>query len=265
MALLKVPFYQVDAFADRPFAGNPAAICPLQHWLPDDLLQAVAAENNLSETAFFVPEDNGYALRWFTPTVEVDLCGHATLASAHVLFEHLDVSADTVAFVTRSGRLTVDREADACRMDFPAKPAVTCEPPAALLEGLGRTPDAVLAADDYIVVFRSEEEIRTLAPEFGPLASLDRRGVAVTAPGQSVDFVSRFFAPGAGIAEDPVTGSAHCELAPYWASRLGHSRLQAKQLSKRGGEVDCEVAGDRVLLRGRAVTVIQGELILPAP
>jgi PhzF family phenazine biosynthesis protein len=257
--IVKLRQYQVDAFARHVFEGNPAAVVPLVSWLDDAVLQAIAEENNLAETAFFVPSVKGFHLRWFTPTTEVDLCGHATLATAHVLFEHLGHAGLTLTFETRSGDLMVQRQGKLLVMDFPARPPSPCPPPEALPKGLGQHPVHVLAADDYVVVFDSEAAIRSIRPDHAHLGTLDLRGVIVTAPGQEVDFVSRFFAPKYGIPEDPVTGSAHCALAPYWAARLGKTRLQAKQLSKRGGEVLCEVNGNRVMLSGRAVTFMEAE------
>jgi PhzF family phenazine biosynthesis protein len=261
---MKIRQYQVDAFARRVFEGNPAAVCPLDGWLPDAVLQAIAGENNLSETAYLVPEGAGYRLRWFTPVAEIDLCGHATLASAHVLFEHLGHPGPAIAFRTRSGTLTVERAGGLLAMDFPARPPRSCPAPAALVAGLGRTPAEILAADDYIAVFEEEADIHALVPELSRLAGLDRRGVCVTAPGRDVDFVSRFFAPRYGIPEDPVTGSAHCELAPYWAARLGRTELAARQVSRRGGDVRCRLAGDRVILAGGAVTFMTGEIEVEA-
>lgn len=258
---MRLKQFQVDAFAAQVFEGNPAAICPLESWLDDGILQAIAEENNLSETAFFVPiEGVGFELRWFTPVTEVDLCGHATLAAAHVLFEEMGYQSEQITFKTRSGELLVKKEGEQLRMDFPARPPRQCHVPTPLLEGLGIIPLEVLVADDYIAVFDSEDIVRSINPNFAALSQLDLRGVIVTAPGRDVDFVSRFFAPKFGISEDPVTGSAHCELAPYWAERLGTSLLHARQLSKRGGTLSCEVAGDRVLLIGRATTFMTGEI-----
>lgn len=257
---MKIVQYQVDAFADRVFEGNPAAVCPLRAWLDDSVLQAIAAENNLSETAFFVPSGSGFQLRWFTPVAEVDLCGHATLASAHVLFEHFAFLERTIEFATRSGRLTVERSNGLLVMDFPARPPEPCHAPEALIAGLGRHPIEVLAGDDYIAVFDSEDDVLALSPDPAKLNQLDRRGVVATAPGTSVDFVSRFFAPKLGIPEDPVTGSAHCELAPYWAVRLGRADMRARQVSRRGGSVACGLRGDRVLLSGNAVTFMVAEI-----
>ncbi len=257
---MKIRQYQVDAFAGRVFEGNPAVVCPLDAWLGDHLLQAIAEENNLSETAFFVPRGSGFHLRWFTPLTEIDLCGHATLASAHVIFSHLGHTPKEIAFETRSGILTVARQGDLLVMDFPARPPRTCTPPPALVAGLGVRPLEVLAADDYIAVLESEDAIRAVAPDMAKLRELDLRGVCVTARGSDADFVSRFFGPKLGILEDPVTGSAHCELAPYWSARLAQASLKARQLSRRGGELHCELKGDRVALAGRAVTFMVGEI-----
>ena len=258
MARLKQ--YQIDAFATRVFEGNPAAVVPLDAWLDDGVLQTIAEENNLSETAFFVPSPNGFHLRWFTPVAEVNLCGHATLATAHVLFEILGYRQPVIIFETRSGELFVERQGPLLVMDFPAAPPQPCATPDVLVEGLGCRPVETLAAADYVCVFETEESIRALTPNFGKLSELDLRGVIVTAPGRDVDFVSRFFAPKLGISEDPVTGAAHCELTPYWAARLGKNRLSARQVSKRGGEIFCEVEGDRVRLAGRAVTFMEAEI-----
>ncbi len=255
--------YQVDAFTSRPFAGNPAAVCPLASWLDDKLLQAIAEENNLSETAFFVPSAKGFRLRWFTPVTEVDLCGHATLAAAHVLFEILAYPDPAITFETNSGDLHVRRHGKLLEMDFPAQPPLACPAPDALIRGLGVRPAEVLVAEDYLAVFDSEDIIRAVTPDHTLLSLLDRRGVIVTAPGRDVDFVSRFFAPRVGVPEDPVTGSAHCALTPYWAARLGKDSLLARQVSKRGGDLLCAMKGKRVLLSGAAVTVMVATLTLP--
>lgn len=257
---MRISLYQVDAFAARAFEGNPAAVCPLESWLDDDLLQAIAEENNLSETAFFVPSDNGFRLRWFTPLTEVDLCGHATLASAHVLFEHLGHAGQAITFETRSGALTVKRKGGLLEMDLPACPPTPGASVDTLARALGRQPIEVLSADDYVAVFDSEATVRAITPDLALLGQLDSRGVIITAPGTEVDFVSRFFAPKFGIPEDPVTGSAHCELAPYWADRLGRNILTARQVSRRGGSITCEMRGDRVLLSGSAITFMEGEV-----
>ncbi|MEQ9394875.1 PhzF family phenazine biosynthesis protein [Haliea sp.] len=252
--------YQVDAFASRVFEGNPAAVCPLEAWLDDTLLQAIAMENNLSETAYFVPVDNGFELRWFTPAAEVDLCGHATLAAAHVLYAELGYSADSISFATRSGELSVSRDGDWYVLDFPAIVPRPCAAPAGLVEALGRQPMEVLAADDLLAVFACEAEVRALEPEQALLARLDCRGVIATAPGEQHDFVSRFFAPRVGVPEDPVTGSAHCKLVPYWAQRLGNNRMNARQISRRGGELRVALRGDRVQMAGRAVLFMVAEI-----
>jgi PhzF family phenazine biosynthesis protein len=257
---MKIKQYQVDAFATRAFEGNPAAVCPLESWLDDGLLQAIAEENNLSETAFFAPSEKGFKLRWFTPVKEVDLCGHATLAAAHVIFETLGYAEQAITFETRSGDLFVKKKRELLEMDFPACPPTPRQLPEILAEGLGQRPLELLAADDYIAVFDNEATIRAITPNHALLGSLDLRGVIITAPGSDVDFVSRFFAPKFGIPEDPVTGSAHCELAPYWAIRLGKNVLSAKQVSRRGGNIACEVQADRVLLSGCAVTFMEAEI-----
>ena len=259
---MKLPMYQVDAFAERVFGGNPAVVCPLEHWLPDHVLQSIAAENNLAETAFFVREGDAFRLRWFTPLAEVDLCGHATLASADVLFRILGHDSDTVRFQTRSGLLEVQRRDGLYAMDFPATIPVDCAAPAALVEGLGVVPARTLRGFDYVAVLESEAQVRAVSPDFGRLATLDLRGVAVTAKGASADFVSRFFAPKLGIDEDPVTGSAHCELAPYWAGELGMRSMRAEQVSRRGGVVLCELRGDRVVLRGSAAHYMSAEIVI---
>ncbi|MCP5234875.1 MAG: PhzF family phenazine biosynthesis protein [Zoogloeaceae bacterium] len=253
--------YQVDAFTDRPFAGNPAAVCILETWLDDDLMQAIAAENNLSETAFCVHERARWRLRWFTPTCEVPLCGHATLATAHVLFTKMGIDVPALEFDTLGGRLVVRREGGMLAMDLPAWPARAITTPAGLEQALGATPDETLAANDYLLaVLDDAATLRRLAPDIERLATLPHWGIVVTAPGDDAyDFVSRFFAPAHGVAEDPVTGSAHCALTPYWAARTGRTRLLGLQCSTRSGEVDCELLGQRVVLRGRAVTVIEAE------
>jgi PhzF family phenazine biosynthesis protein len=257
---------QVDAFTDRPFAGNPAAVVLLDQPGEELWMQNVALEMNLAETAFLVRrEDGDFDLRWFTPAVEVDLCGHATLASAHVLWEEERLPPDARArFHTRSGLLTADRRNGSIVLDFPATPARTTEPPAGLVESLGvRALYVGKNAFDYFVEIDSEATLRAMAPDFGKLAAIRARGVIVTAHASSprFDFVSRFFAPAAGINEDPVTGSAHCTLGPFWSARLGKTVLAAYQASPRGGTIEVEVAGDRVLLGGRAVTVLRGELV----
>lgn len=259
---MNIPVYQVDAFTSRLFGGNPAAVCPLKDWLQDRQMQSIAAENNLSETAFFVPRGNRYHLRWFTPSVEVDLCGHATLASGFVVLNHLDPSRDSVTFETMSGELTVARKGKLLSMDFPSRPPDSWEAPAELLEGLGKEPEMVLAARDCMAIYESEDDVRSLKPKMECLAKLETFAVIVTAPGRRVDFVSRFFAPRQGIPEDPVTGSAHCTLVPYWAERLKKTELHALQVSSRGGELWCEYHGDRVVISGQAVLYLEGNICL---
>jgi PhzF family phenazine biosynthesis protein len=259
---VKIPIFQVDAFTDSLFGGNPAAVCPLEHWLADTTLQAIAAENNLSETAFFVKNNSGFQLRWFTPGVEVDLCGHATLASAYVLFQHLGETSERIVFETKSGKLGVSREGDLLSLDFPSRPAKPVQPCAGLIEWLGGNPQAVLAARDYLAIYESEEQIRALTPNMDGLKRIDRFAVIVTAPGTDCDFVSRFFAPAKGVPEDPVTGSAHCTLIPYWAERLNKNSLRARQVSRRGGELWCELQGDRVRISGRCALFLKGEILL---
>jgi PhzF family phenazine biosynthesis protein len=260
---MKIPIYQVDAFTSRLFAGNPAAVCPLEAWLEDATMQAIAAENNLSETAFFVPCGDRFHLRWFTPAVEVDLCGHATLATAFVIFSHLSPERDAVAFDTQSGELVVRRDGDRLAMDFPARPPQPVRPHERLVDALGTQPDEVLASRDYLVVYHDQDQVRTLQPDMELVAGLDRFAVIVTAPSRDCDFVSRFFAPAQGVAEDPVTGSAHCTLVPYWSKRLRKSRLHARQLSARGGELFCEDLGERVQIAGHVVLYLKGEISVP--
>lgn len=258
----ELPLYQVDAFARRVFEGNPAAVVPLEDLLSEDVMQAIAAENNLAETAFFIRSGDEYKLRWFTPATEVDLCGHATLASAFVIFQFLEPQRESVIFDTRSGRLVVERRGALLAMDFPSRPPERVEPCAGLLEALGGSPKEIWASRDYMVAYETEEEVRALRPDFQRLAEADRFAVIVTAPSQTegYDFVSRFFAPAAGVPEDPVTGSAHCTLVPYWAQRLGKRRLRARQVSRRGGELECEWKGSRVEIAGRAVLYLKGTI-----
>jgi predicted PhzF superfamily epimerase YddE/YHI9 len=262
---MPLPVFHVDAFATKLFAGNPAAVCPLANWLDDGLLQAVATENNLSETAFFVPNTDGYELRWFTPRCEVKLCGHATLASAFVLLQTLKTERDSVRFQTRSsGVLTVFRDGELLAMDFPGLAPWACpDPPAILIEGLGKAPATVVQVEDnYFAVYAQEKDVKNLHPNFRMLEKLHPAGVAVTAPGDNADFVSRYFAPSYGVPEDPVTGSTHCSLAPYWGERLGKTSLHARQISERGGELWCEIKGQRVILKGGAVLALRGELLI---
>lgn len=259
---MSIPIYVVDAFAEERFKGNPAAICPLETWLADDVMQAIAAENNLAETAFFVRRDGAYDLRWFTPAVEVDLCGHATLASAYVITSHLEPDLDSIKFRTRSGELVVSRSGESLTLDFPALPPQPVDRREAVAAALGSQPEAVLVADKLLAVLASEAQVRAAAPKLEVVAAWPEDGLIITAPGEDCDFVSRYFAPHAGIPEDPVTGSAHCVLTPYWAARLGKSELFARQISKRGGQIRCVLAGDRVLLSGRAVPYLEGYIHL---
>jgi PhzF family phenazine biosynthesis protein len=261
---MKIPIYQVDAFTSQRFCGNPAAVCLLNDWPDDRHLQDIATENNLSETAFLVPNQDGYDLRWFTPLTEVALCGHATLASAYILFELLDWPAATICFQTRqSGKLLVTRKDGLLEMDFPARPPYPRKTPANLLEALGIEWANVLGSEeDLLVVLRQEKDVKAVIPEFGRLAQIDCRGIIVTATSEECDFVSRFFGPRVGVDEDPVTGSAHCVLAPYWANRLGKLRLFARQVSKRGGELFCEYKNERVTIAGKAVLYLEGSITI---
>ncbi len=260
---MRIPYYQVDAFTSKLFRGNPAGVCVLEQWLPDALLQRIAAENNLSETAFFTREQGYFHLRWFTPVMEVDLCGHATLAPAFVLFSELSHPDASARFQTRSGWLSATRRSGMIELDFPSRPAVSSKAPEQLLRGLGHNPGEVLRSRDYLAVFDSEAEVASLAPDMGLLAELDCLGIIVTAPGKEADFVSRFFAPRAGVPEDPATGSSHCSLIPFWAERLGKSELFARQLSRRGGELYCRHLGERVGIGGHAVIYSRAELEIP--
>jgi len=262
---MKLDIYQIDAFAEQAFSGNPAAIIPLDRWLEDREMQSIAEENNLSETAFIVATESGYHIRWFTPYCEVDLCGHATLAAAYVAIQFLQETRNPICFDSKSGELFVSYTMDSQQktiltLDFPASEYHEVETPQALIQGLGKTPVKTVAAADYLAIFSSEEEVLQLAPNFNLLQKLDRRGVIASAPGKNVDFVSRFFAPNAGINEDPVTGSAHCLLTPYWAKQLDLTRLTAKQRSARGGSLICTLKGERVLISGYATLYLRGEI-----
>jgi PhzF family phenazine biosynthesis protein len=259
---MKIPFYQVDAFADKVFQGNPAAVCILDEWLSVSVMQSIAAENNLAETAFCVANENGYAIRWFTPQVEVDLCGHATLATAHVLFKELGVEQASISFQSNSGTLYVRRRRGLLELDFPAEKALLCAVPNGLSEALGVNISTCLKNVDYLVVLETEQMLIDLRPDFKQLQGLDARGVIVTAPSVKYDFVSRFFAPTVGVNEDPVTGSAFTKLIPYWAERLDKTSMQAKQISARGGEVHCDLAENRVLIAGNSVLYAKGEIII---
>jgi PhzF family phenazine biosynthesis protein len=259
---MKLPVYQIDAFTNRLFRGNPAAVVILNDWLSDEILQTISAENNLSETAFVIPRSDGAPLRWFTPTVEVDLCGHATLAAAHVLFQHYFPSLETVEFSTKRDRLTVSRDGHLFRMDFPARPAISVEITQSLISALNVKPREIWLAEKLMAVLDSETEVRDFRPDLERIAALEADGVIITAAGDTVDFVSRYFAPKVGIPEDPVTGSAHCVLVPYWSTRLGKNRLVAKQVSSRGGDLLCEMRGDRIDIAGNAVEYLHGEITL---
>lgn len=252
--------FQIDAFADAVFRGNPAAVCPLTEWLPEEVMQAIAAENNLSETAFFVPANDGYDLRWFTPALEVELCGHATLATAYLILTRLTPGDDAVEFETRSGRLTVTRDGDRFFLDFPAYRGEEVACPPYLSAGLGVVPRAVVAGPNYMAVLETEADVAGLRPDMAALEKLHPRGVIVTAPGKMCDFVSRYFGPSFGVPEDPVTGSAHCMLIPYWAKRLEKLSLDARQISARGGRLWCEDRGDRAGIGGTAVMYLEGRI-----
>ncbi|MDR0660920.1 MAG: PhzF family phenazine biosynthesis protein [Prevotellaceae bacterium] len=258
------PIYQVDAFTDKLFGGNPACVVPLDKWFPDEQLMLIAAENAVPETAFFIPNGDSYHLRWFTPDIEMDLCGHATLATAHVLFNHMQHSKASISFNTQSGLLAVKREGSMLILDFPSRMPSPAILPDELMDGLNIKPKEIYKARDYVLVYDSEDDIRQIKPdrEKFNLINIDPGGVIVTAQGENVDFVSRFFTPRASIFEDPVTGSAHCSLTPFWAERLGKTRLSAMQLSDRIGKLLCELKDNRVLLKGQAITYMQGDIEL---
>lgn len=255
---MKIPIYQVDTFTDRLFSGNPAAVCPLEEWIDDDMMQSIATENNLSETAFFVKESDSYKIRWFTPVREVELCGHATLASAYIYFKYIKRDENTIKFNSPSGELIVNKDAFRLSMDFPA----TVPEKASLGESLSNTlnikPVEILASQDYFLVYENQDQVVEFKPVFKKLMEIKLRGLIITAPGKNCDFVSRFFAPKYGIDEDPVTGSAHCALVPYWSEKLGKKKLHAKQLSERGGELFCEMKNNRVIISGKVVEYMRG-------
>ena len=260
---MKVPFYHLNAFTSRRDGGNGAGVCPLDRWLEEPVMQGIATERGLAETAFFVPDGKGdFALRWFTPEFEIDLCGHATLASAHVLFHALGDRRTSLTFHSKSGPLTVRREDDRLTLDFPSRPATSADAPEALLAAMGRKPREVMRSRDYLLVYERESDVRALRPDMALLNTVDTLGVIATAPGESVDFVSRFFAPRAGVPEDPATGSSHCTLIPYWSRRLGRKELVAHQVSARGGEFWCRDRGERVDISGEGVLVLEGVLHL---
>jgi len=268
--LRKIPIFMVDAFAEQLFGGNPAAVCPLEEWLPDVTLQAIAAENNLSETAFFVPSTQpgvDFQLRWFTPTVEVSLCGHATLASGHVLLNTLGLRGNRVTFMTQSGLLTVERDGESLSVNMPALPPLPLkEVPKDLSTGLGLKPQAwLVSGNNYLAVLAEADAVAALAPDLAALTRLSGKGMIVTAPGgeYGVDFVSRYFTPARGILEDPVTGGAHCVLVPYWAARLNKTRMEALQISARRGRLQTELLGERVRLGGKVVPYLRGEIAIP--
>lgn len=258
--MMKIPFYQIDAFTSQAFAGNPAGVCLLDDWLSDDILQSIAMENNLPETAFLVQRESHYDLRWFTPAVEIDLCGHATLAGGYVILEYIGHDSECVEFTSKSGRLSVEKKNNMLFLDFPSRRPKECDPPEGIDKILGSSPSQVLSSRDLLVVFDDERVIRNMSPDLNAIAKLDHLALIATAPGNNSDFVSRFFAPRVGIPEDPVTGSAHCTLIPYWSERLNKTELHAFQLSKRGGELFCVDKVDRVSIGGKAVTYMSGTI-----
>ncbi len=259
---MKIKIFQVDAFATKVFSGNPAAVCPLEEWISDELMQKIAAENNLSETAFFVQKENSTEIRWFTPTTEVDLCGHATLAAGHVLFSHQGFSRDTILFTSKSGELRVNRQGELITLDFPAAEYQEYEASEKLIKALGKKPQETYKAAKLLALFEREEDIINIQPDFKLLKEIDTQGVIITSRGEIVDFVSRFFAPAMGINEDPVTGSAHTLLIPFWARKYNKNSLTALQLSERKGELICKNLGERVLISGKAITYLSGEIYI---
>jgi PhzF family phenazine biosynthesis protein len=261
---VKIPIYQVDAFSETAFSGNPAAVCPLDSWLDDSILQNIAAENNLSETAFLVSKNNSIEIRWFTPVTEAELCGHATLASAHVLFHHLDFPNETIIFHSRhSGLLTVTKRDSLLELNFPADHLEPALPPEGLIAAIGKKPLEIWKGKkDYLLFYGSQEDVEALKPDFAALKKVHARGIMATASGYECDFVSRFFAPAVGVNEDPVTGSAHTSLTPFWAHRLNQLSFEAIQLSRRGGFLKCQLLGDRVLISGLAKTYLIGDIFI---
>ncbi len=263
---MNLPIYQVDAFTSNLFGGNPAAVIPLDYWLDHNLMQAIASENNLSETAYFVPEGEGFRIRWFTPATEVDLCGHATLATAHVLFDHLNYGKSEILFQSKSGILKVIKAGDLLELDFPATELSRESVPEDILAGFNYKPiEKYKANEDFLLVFENESQISQLDPDFAALKKVKSRGIICTAISEDpeIDFVSRFFAPAAGINEDPVTGSAHTKLIPYWSKKLNKTEMIARQISARGGELFCKLDDDRVKIGGKAVSYLHGEIIIP--
>ena len=261
---MKLPIFQVDAFTDKVFGGNPAAVCPLEHWLPDDIMQKIALENSVAETAFFIPLHDGFEIRWFTPEIEMDLCGHATLATAHVIARHLNYSLPSIKFQSKSGELMVAVENELLTLNFPSRKPEPCDIPQIILDAIQVSPVEVLKSRDYVLVFETEEVVRRIEPNQSILdqINLDPGGIVVTAKGDEVDFVSRFFTPQASIFEDPVTGSAHCSLIPYWSERLGKESMHALQVSPRVGKLFCKNLGERVLIAGEAVTYLEGSITI---
>lgn len=262
---MQYPIFQVDAFTDKVFGGNPAAVCLLDHWLPDAVMQRIAMENSVAETAFFIPLEVGFEIRWFTPEIEMDLCGHATLAAAHVIARHLNYHLPTIKFQSKSGGLSVAIEDEFLTLNFPSRKPLPCaDMPQIIFDAIPVKPAEVLKSRDYVLVYETEEIIRGMKPDQSMLdqINLDPGGIVVTAPGNEVDFVSRFFTPQASIFEDPVTGSAHCSLIPYWSERLGKDSLAALQLSQRVGKLLCKDLGDRVLISGQAVTYLEGRITI---
>lgn len=266
---MKLDIYQVDAFTNKPFGGNPAAVVPLETWLPDETMQLIALENNLSETAFFVKNGDVYDIRWFTPAFEIDLCGHATLATAFVIFNLLNLETNQIKFRShKSGDLSVEKNGDVLTLDFPVRRVSPVDAPDGLYDAIGGTPKEIFKARDYFLVYETEQQVLDLKPDFSALQkiakslNIEAHGVIVTAPGESSDFVSRFFAPEVGVLEDPVTGSSHCNLIPYWAEKLGKDKMFARQVSARSGELFCELVGDRVKIGGNAVLFLKGEIYL---
>lgn len=260
---MKLKLFQIDAFTDKTFAGNPAAVVPLKEWLDAEVMQAIAAENNLAETAFFVPDNDGFQLRWFTPKVEVKLCGHATLAASYVLFNELGYDKDEIVFNTLSGKLMVTRNADLLTLNFPSQKPEPCELPPSLEKAMGEKHLECLKNTDYVLVFENEDIIKNISPNHDLIRKTEARGVIVTARSTKYDFVARFFAAASGIDEDPVTGSAYTKLAPYWAEKLGKTSFKARQVSERGGDLTLELRADRVLISGQAVKYLEGTIEIP--
>ncbi|HJO94012.1 MAG TPA: PhzF family phenazine biosynthesis protein [Victivallales bacterium] len=258
---MNIPYYQLDAFTtSKPFSGNPAGVCTLENWLSDDILQNIAMENNLSETAFIVEQEGYYDLRWFTPEVEVDLCGHATLAASSLILEYLNSEMDSVKFKYNDGYLSAEKSGNMIEINFPSRPPVKCTAPELLIEAMGKQPGEIYLSRDYVLVYDTEEDIASMNPNMNLLSQVDCFGVIITAKGNSADFVSRYFAPGCGVPEDPVTGSAHCNLIPYWSNKLNSEKMHAIQLSKRGGEIHCTYDGDRVFMSGKCTLFLKGEI-----